>query len=262
MAGGGDGKLRYRRNAVASLGLYRLWRRVDAAAGLRVEDVRALGAYPNRDDVAGLDQLLRRCDCHQSIPARQGDVDDLFVPDRLDDTHFGLRSVLAIAAHLDVLGAYAEEHAAARFTTWNVEREINTLERAHPDPAGSALCALNHSFDEVHRRTADESGNEFVRGTVVELHGRSDLLKHAFLQHRDAVAQRERLRLVVRDVDHRRAKFAMQPRQLDPRLDAELRVQIGEGLVEQECQRFAHDRAAECDALALPSRELRRFPVE
>ena len=50
----------------------------------------------------------------------------------------------------------------------------------------------------------------------------------------------------------------MQPLELDAHLHAQLGVEVGERLVEQEHPRVAHDRAAERDALALPAGELAR----
>ncbi len=48
----------------------------------------------------------------------------------------------------------------------------------------------------------------------------------------------------------------MQARDLDPHLDAQLGVEIGERFVEQEHLRLAHDGAADGDALALAAGEL------
>jgi len=212
------------------------------------------------DDVAGPDHLLRGCDCDEPIATRECHVDDLLVAHRLDDSHFPLLSVLSITAHLDVLRTNAKEYAAARFPiARNVECEIDSLERAHPQSAGGSLGALNHSFDEVHRRAADESRDEFVGGMVVELHWRRDLLQDSLLEHRDSVAQSQRFGLVVRDVHHRRAELAMEPSELDSRLDAELGVEIGQRLVEEKCQWLAHDRAAKGDALALASESCAGF---
>ena len=49
---------------------------------------------------------------------------------------------------------------------------------------------------------------------------------------------------------------------LDARLHAQRRVEVGERLVEQEHLRVAHDGAADGDALALAAGELRRLAVE
>ena len=77
------------------------------------------------------------------------------------------------------------------------------------------------------------------------------LLQHAVAHDRDAVAERHRLDLVVRDVDRRHLELPLQPGDLGPHLDPQLRVEVREGLVHQECPRLAHDRATHRDPLAL-----------
>ena len=49
---------------------------------------------------------------------------------------------------------------------------------------------------------------------------------------------------------------------LGAHVDAQLGVEVGQRLVEQEQQRIAHQRAAHRDALALAAGELRRLAVE
>ena len=46
----------------------------------------------------------------------------------------------------------------------------------------------------------------------------------------------------------------MQLFNLDPHLFAKARIEIGQGFIEQERLRLAHDRAPHSDALTLPSR--------
>ena len=133
---------------------------------------------------------MRGCDRNETIAARERDVDDLFVPHRLDDAHFSLRPVLSVGAHLDVLRPNAKENSAVGFSiAGHIEREIDSLEGAHPKRAAGSLPTLNHSLDEVHRGTADESRDEFVGGMVVKLHWRRNLLQDSFLEHRDSVAE-------------------------------------------------------------------------
>ena len=57
------------------------------------------------------------------------------------------------------------------------------------------------ALEQVHLRRADEAGDEEVGGLVVELERGVDLLQVAELHHRDPVAHRHRLDLVVGDVD-------------------------------------------------------------
>ena len=54
----------------------------------------------------------------------------------------------------------------------------------------------------------------------------------------------------------------MQLLELDPHLDPQFGVEVGERLVEQEDLRVADDRAPQCDALALAARKLARLAPE
>ncbi len=112
-----------------------------------------------------------------------------------------------------------------------------------------ALVLLH--VDEVHRRAADEAGNELVDRPLVEILGRADLLQDAEVHDGDAVAHRHCLDLVVGHVDDRGAKALVQARDLGSRLHAELGIEVGQRLVHQEHGRLAHDRAAQGDALSL-----------
>ena len=77
------------------------------------------------------------------------------------------------------------------------------------------------------------------------------LLQAAVAHHRDAVAHRHRLGLVVRDVEGRGAELLVQPRDVGAHLHAQLGVEVRQRLVHQERGGLAHDRAAQRDPLAL-----------
>ena len=108
---------------------------------------------------------------------------------------------------------------------------------------------------------ADEAGDEEIVGIVVERQRRADLLDAAVAQHDDLVGQRHRLDLVVRHVDHGGAEALVQLGDLDAHLHAQLGIEIGERLVEQEDCGLAHDGAADSDALALAAGKLPRLAV-
>ena len=91
---------------------------------------------------------------------------------------------------------------------------------------------------------------------LVDLGRRADLLDLALVEDREAVAHRERLLLVVRDVDEGDPDLALDALQLDLHLLAQLQVERAERLVEQEDLRVVDDRARERDALALAAGEL------
>ena len=129
-------------------------------------------------------------------------------------------------------------------------------------PCASTPAAARDAADQVHRRRADELGDEQVRRPVVELERRPDLLDAPGVHHHDLVGHRHRLDLVVGDEDRRRLQPLVQLLDLRAHLHAELGVEVGERLVEQEHLRVAHDRAAHRHPLPLPARELPRIALE
>ena len=124
------------------------------------------------------------------------------------------------------------------------------------------LVALHRGGQEVHRRGADEARDEQVGGVLVELARGRVLLEHPALEHRDPVAQRHRLGLVVGDVDRGDAQPLLQPRDLRAHLPAELGVEVRQRLVEEERLRLTDDRAAHRHALALTAGQVARLALE
>jgi len=121
-----------------------------------------------------------------------------------------------------------------------------------PDVAVASLEVGRH---EVHRGRPDELRDEQVARPGVELLRDGDLLEDAVPHHGDPVAHRQRLGLVVGDVDRRHAEIALDAGDLRAHLDAQLRVEVRERLVHQERLRVADDRAPHGDSLPLPARE-------
>jgi hypothetical protein len=83
--------------------------------------------------------------------------------------------------------------------------------------------------------------------------GCADLLKLAVLQDGDARPKRHGFDLIVRDIDDRRTCSLVQALDFNTHINAQLRVEIGKRLVEQEDAGLANQCAPHCDALALPS---------
>src|SRR6266566_9167176 len=113
-------------------------------------------------------------------------------------------------------------------------------------------------------RGSDEAGDEGVLRTFVDRRRRADLLDLAFVEDREAIAHRQRLLLVVRDInegDPDLADGALDPFQLDLHLLAELEVEGPERFVEQQHFRAVHERPRERDALSLAAGELDRLAV-
>ena len=94
------------------------------------------------------------------------------------------------------------------------------------------------------------------RRPLVDLGGAPDLLDPAAVEHRDAVAHRERLLLVVGDEDERDPDLMLDRLQLDLHLLAELQVERAERLVEEQHRGPVDERARECDTLALAAGQL------
>src|SRR5206468_7248265 len=125
-------------------------------------------------------------------------------------------------AHVDDV-ADAAELAAAGFV------------EVHPD-----LLRSDRELSAVpleHVRDTDEAGDELGRGTLVDLGRRADLLDPALVEDREAVAHRQRLLLVVSDVDEGDADvadLALDALELDLHLLPKLQVERAERLVEEQ----------------------------
>ncbi len=110
-----------------------------------------------------------------------------------------------------------------------------------------------HEIDQPH-----EVGDHAVGRPGIDLLRRAVLLQPAAVDHRDVVGQRQRLGLVVGDIDEGDAGAALQALQLDAHLLAQLGVEIGQRLVEQEDFRLDHEAARERHALLLAAGQLVR----
>ena len=122
---------------------------------------------------------------------------------------------------------------------------------------GSSRCpSRDTGGDEVHRRGADESGDEQIDRLLVEFAWTGDLLQHALFQYRDPVPESHGLGLVMGDVYGGDAESALQPQDLGAHLAAQLGVEVGQRFVEQERVGLPDDGPAHRDPLALAAGEL------
>ena len=161
-------------------------------------------------------------------------VDERLGAERLDEIHLGEQRRLRLGARLEMLGADAEQHVRA--------------------------VALRG--DQVHRRRADETGDENARRPGIHLERRADLLRAAGVHDDHAVREGHGLDLVVRDEEAGGAQPAVQRLQLGAHLYAQLRVEVGERLVEEEHGGLADDGASHRHALALSAGELARLSLQ
>jgi hypothetical protein len=100
----------------------------------------------------------------------------------------------------------------------------------HADLLWANRVAAALLFD--HVGDADETGDELGRRLLVDLLRRSDLLDPPLVEHGELVAHRQRLLLVVRDVEEGDPEIALERFQKRLHLLAQLQVERTERLVE------------------------------
>ena len=159
---------------------------------------------------------------------------------------------------LEALRPHAHDHAPGV----RDPRLVTELgERDRPERRGERAIG-DLADEEVHRRRPDEAGHEQVQRPLIELVRGPDLLEHAVAHDREAVTQRHRLGLIVRDIHRRGVQPALEADDLGAHLDAQLGVEVGQGLVHEEGPGVAHDGATHGHALALTAREMAGLALE
>ena len=108
---------------------------------------------------------------------------------------------------------------------------------------------------------ADEAGDELRARPVVDFLRRAGLLDLAGVHHRDHVGGGHRLGLVVGDVDRGVAVLVVQAAHLEAHLLAQVGVEVGQRLVEQQRLRLDDQRARQRDALLLAAGQLAGIAV-
>src|SRR5205823_8852073 len=108
---------------------------------------------------------------------------------------------------------------------------------------------------------SDEVSDETCPWKAVDLRRLVDLLDATLVHHGDAMRKGERLGLIVSHVDERDADLFLQVDELDLHFLAQLRVEGGQRLVEEQHGRVRDQRPAERDALSLPTGELVRVAL-
>src|SRR5690606_24974928 len=114
-------------------------------------------------------------------------------------------------------------------------------------PSGSAPAdagAGTRSGPTGARFPSRPASSRLTGGLLIDAARRVDLLEPTGAQHRDPIAQRHRLGLVMGDVDRRRLQALEQLAELHPQLRSQRRVQVRQRLVEQERLRPPDDGAA------------------
>ena len=143
--------------------------------------------------------------------------------------------------------------APPRSQPWRRARTRASPARAtSPSPSTASTTRLHQVG------VPDEAGDEAGGRTLVDLERGADLLQPSARHHPDAVAHGQRLALVVGDVDEGRAQAPLEPLQLLLELEAELQVEGGQRLVEEEDAWLVDEGAREGDPLLLAAGQLGR----
>ena len=148
----------------------------------------------------------------------------------------------------DVLGTEEHLHAAGVLALAPL--------RLQREQAGADAHAVRLVDADDQVRRAEEPRDELGARPRVQLVRRPDLEQAPFVQHADPVGDLERLFLVVRDEDRGDPQLALDAVDGAPQIDADLRVERAERLVEQQDLGAVRERAGERDALLLAAGEL------
>ena len=234
----------------------------EALARVGVEDVDVLRVGGDVDAVT-LGDVVAAGDPDDHVGGGALDVavavDEAVGAELLDDGDVDREATLALGDQAPRLGAHA--HGDVGVTRAQLLGGGRVDRHEVVADLGLALLA-RLGLDEVHLRRADEAGDEQVDGLVVELQRGVDLHQLAEVHHRDAVAHRHRLDLVVGHVDRRDTEVGLELGDVGAGLHAHLRVQVGQRLVHAEHLRRTHDRATHGHALTLTTGQGLRLALE
>ncbi len=97
----------------------------------------------------------------------------------------------------------------------------------------------------------DELCHKPVLRVPIDFRWCSDLKQFASVQDGDAVCDRDRLLLVVRDIDGGQSKLPADAANFLPHFQTQFRIQIGQWLVQEQARRPHDERSCESDALLL-----------
>ena len=136
-------------------------------------------------------------------------------------------------------------------------RPVATLELK---PAAGLELARRGDAAVEERAAPDEPRDKAIGWTLVEVALRADLPDFTLGHHHQPVGDGERLLLVMRHHDGGQSELALQFADLDAHLFAQLGIEVGQGLVEEQHIRPDRERAGERDTLLLPAGQLARQP--
>ena len=177
-------------------------------------------------------------------------MDEHVRPQVLEVRHLAAKIALTIGGERCGFAAKADAHILAR-------RDLQL--HGNPSPGASDTLPIEPSIQQVDARATDEFGHRQVGRVMVDRVRGADLQYPPAEHHGHAVRHCHRLGLVVRHVNECCRQRPVQLRDLRAHVHPQLRIQIRQGLIHQECRGLAHHRATNRHALALPTRELAGF---
>ena len=121
----------------------------------------------------------------------------------------------------------------------------------------AVACVRDHALERVYR--ADEVGDEAAVREFVNLIGLTNLQEAALFHHGDAVGQRHRLLLVVRDDNESNPKLVLNVHEFELRLLTQFLVQGRERLIQQQHLGSLDECTCQRNALLLSAGQLLRL---
>ena len=190
---------------------------------------------------------------HAERHALRREVEDRDVALRLGDLDRRVNALAVLFDQRDIVRPDADEKLGSGFERFEpvVPGSAVKLHERQLNDRPSVRSRLERALDQVDGRVADQRCHVAVRRFGIEPVGGIDLRDLPVLDHGDALADAERLKLIRRGVDRRRAELPVEPLEFGPHVVAELRVEIGERLVEEEEPRLADDGAPDGEPLLL-----------
>ena len=154
--------------------------------------------------------------------------------------------------------------ASAQYDAWPTRRDrfAGIARRQRKVPAGrttqnETAPLIDHDCgDKIHGGTSHEPRHESIDRRIKHPRWRIVLLQQPTVHHCHAVGHGHRLQLVMSHIDDGGIQVLVEPLEFRPHLPAQLRIQIRQRLIHQECPRIAHQRAPQRHALLLAAGKL------
>ena len=121
---------------------------------------------------------------------------------------------------------------------------------------------LHFSIQEIHLRRADKSCHKLIARIVIQCLRCIHLLDNSAFHNHNTVAHGHSFRLVMGNIDKGRLETFVKRCDLASHLSTELRIQVGQRLVEKEYGRISYHGTSQCHTLSLSSGECLRFSVQ